>query len=288
MKKKILTAIWITICLFGLVACSSGQKSDVQEPQKGGEEQTEQQEVIASYPENYVCRKEAGLFGNETYKRNDILTITIRDSLDGMADDAWDVSENKDGSVMAWVEDGTNFCIGEKGGVTARDCENLFSNFSNVTAINLNGCFYTNPAENFKDMFSGNWNLTELDLSSLNTSNAVTMEEMFEDCTRLLTLDISSFDTSKVENMASMFLFCQELKEIDVSSFDTGNVTNFTAMFKACYKLESLDLSGFDLSHSISCKEMFLCCELLSDVGCELSIPSGIDTTDMYDRSGME
>ncbi len=103
-------------------------------------------------------------------------------------------------------------------------------------------------------MFGENYYLTELDLSSLNTANAETMEKMFMGCARL----------------------------------EKVNVTNFEGMFKACWVIQSLDLSNFDLSKATTCKDMFLCCELLTDVGCELNIPSGIDTTDMYDRSGME
>lgn len=307
MKKKLFLVAWLMVCSLGLAACGGRQANEMKVTNEAEEvkevadtDEVAEDEVVEdtvveeeqmdfeAYPANYVKRDQKGLFGNETYKKNDMLTITIKDSLEGMAADAWDVSEYGDGSVMAWVENGTDFCIGGEGGVTARDCEELFWNFSNVTSIELNDCFYSEPATNFKDMFSGNWNLTELDLSSLNTSNATTMEEMFQDCTRLLSIDVTSFDTSNVENMASMFAFCQELKEIDVSSFDTSNVTDFTAMFKACYKVEKLDLSGFDLSQSRSCKEMFLCCELLTGVDCELQIPSGIDTTDMYDRSGME
>ena len=84
MKKRILIAIWIMVCMLGLAACGGGQGNDGQKPQNGSQEQEEQQEIMASYPENYVKRVETGLFGNEAYGRNDILTITIKDSLDGM------------------------------------------------------------------------------------------------------------------------------------------------------------------------------------------------------------
>ena len=314
MKKRILIAIWIMVCMLGLAACGGGQGNDGQKPQNGSQEQEEQQEIMASYPENYVKRVETGLFGNEAYGRNDILTITIKDSLDGMTEDAWDVSENKDGSVMAWVEDGTNFCIGGKGGVTAKDCKSLFANFANVTEIVFNDCFYTDPAVDFTNMFGENYYLTELDLNGFNTANAETMEGMFQGCARLEKVNVTSFDTSKVKDMSKMFDQCRCFKEIDLTSFDTSsvenmyymfdhcmtiesldlssfntsNVTNFEGMFKACWVIQSLDLSNFDFSSATTCKEMFLCCELLTDVGCELSIPSGIDTTDMYDRSGME
>ena len=309
MKRNVILAL-IMICLLSLSACGGG-KEDTQRP----EGQDADKEVISvSYPENYVKRDNTGLFGNETYSRSDILTITVTDSLDGMSDEAWDVSENGDGSVMAWVEDGTNFYIGGEGGVTAKDCESLFANFANVTEIVFNDCFYTEPAVDFSYMFGENYYLTELDLSSLNTANAETMERMFMGCARLEKVNVTSFDTSKVRDMSQMFDQCRCLKEVDLTSFDTSsvenmyymfdhcmeiesldlssfqtsNVTNFEGMFKACWVIQSLDLSNFDLSKATTCKDMFLCCELLTDVGCELNIPSGIDTTDMFDRSGME
>lgn len=309
MKRNIVLVL-IILCLLSLSACGGG-KEGTEKPEG---QDTDKEVISVSYPENYVKRDETGLFGNEIYETGDILTITVKDSLDGMAEDAWDVSENGDGSVMAWVEDGTNFCIGGKGGVTAKDCELLFAGFANVTEISFNDCFYTDPAEDFTRMFSGNYYLTELDLSGFNTSNAETMEGMFAECARLEKVNVTSFDTSKVRDMSKMFDQCRCLKEVDLTSFDTSsvenmyymfdhcmllesldlssfntsNVTNFEGMFKACWVIQSLDLSNFDLSRATTCKDMFLCCELLTDVGCELLIPSGIDITDMYDRSGME
>ena len=309
MKRNIIM-ILILVCLFSLTAC--GGEKESAEKTKG--QDTNKDAIELSYPENYIKRDSTGLFGNENYQTGDILTITVKDSLDGMAEDAWDVSENGDGSVMAWVEDGTNFYIGGEGGVTAKDCKLLFARFANVTEITFNDCFYTNPAVDFTQMFSENYFLTELDLSSFNTSNAETMEGMFEVCARLERINVTSFDTSKVRNMSKMFDQCRCLKEIDLTSFDTSNVenmyymfdhcmliesldlrsfntsnvTNFEGMFKACWVIQSLDLSNFDLSKATTCKDMFLCCELLTDVGCELNIPANIDVTDMYDRSGME
>ena len=54
--------------------------------------------------------------------------------------------------------------------------------------------------------------LTDLDLSSFNTSNVTDMSYMFSDCRRLTNLDLSSFDTSSVTTMGSMFNYCWALQ----------------------------------------------------------------------------
>ena len=47
--------------------------------------------------------------------------------------------------------------------------------------------------------------LTELNLSSFNTSLVTNMNGMFSRCESLTALDLSSFNTSKVKDMEKMF-----------------------------------------------------------------------------------
>lgn len=72
-------------------------------------------------------------FGSESIKKSDVATITFLDSLDEMPEDAWDVSQDSDGSVMAWVEKGSGFYdlyIAGEGGVNANEnSAGLFLNF---------------------------------------------------------------------------------------------------------------------------------------------------------------
>ena len=60
---------------------------------------------------------------------------------------------------------------------------------------------------------------------------------MFYYCSSLTNLDLSSFNTSKVTNMYCMFSDCSSLTSLDLSSFDTSNVTNMDHMFWYCSKL---------------------------------------------------
>jgi surface protein len=68
---------------------------------------------------------------------------------------------------------------------------------------------------------------------------------MFRDCSSLTELDLSSFDTSKVTTMEGIFNNCSSLTELDLSSFDTSNVATMHSMFYNCISLTSLDLTGF-------------------------------------------
>ena len=67
-------------------------------------------------------------------------------------------------------------------------------------------------------------NLTGLNVSGLNTSNATVMSSMFESSTIDGCLDLRHFDASRVKDMFSMFQK-SESKSIDLSCFDTANVS---------------------------------------------------------------
>ncbi|EPT8999260.1 BspA family leucine-rich repeat surface protein [Listeria monocytogenes] len=94
-------------------------------------------------------------------------------------------------------------------------------------------------------MFSLCRNLSELDLSGLDTSAVTNMYAMFSGCRSLEKLDVSNFDTSSVAHMQFMFEKCSILEELDLSNFDTSSVTNMSYMFQLCPALKSLYLDNF-------------------------------------------
>ncbi len=100
-------------------------------------------------------------------------------------------------------------------------------------------------------------NLTELDVSHLDTSNMTSMSNMFYNCQSLTELDLSNFDTSKVTNMGYMFYNCQALTTLNLSNFNTSNVTDMTYMFCDCKNLTELDVSNFDTSKVTNMNYMF-------------------------------
>ncbi|HFK7045166.1 TPA: BspA family leucine-rich repeat surface protein [Listeria monocytogenes] len=141
--------------------------------------------------------------------------------------------------------------------------QQAFSN-SSLEKVIVKNNYYSNSQSltNTKQMFFMAKNLSELDLSGLNTSFVTTMERMFEGCENLKILNLSNFDfdTSSVINMDYMFADCTNLEELDVSKFDTSSVTFMQMMFQYCKSLEKLNLSSFDTSSVTRMNSMFEGC----------------------------
>ena len=111
--------------------------------------------------------------------------------------------------------------------------------------------------------FYGCRNLTNVDITNLDTSAVTDMAGMFSWCISLKSLDVSSFDTKSVTSMGRMFENCNSLKSLDLSSFNTSAVTDMSRMFNFCQSLKSLDLSSFDTSAVTSMYWMFQHCDAL-------------------------
>ena len=184
--------------------------------------------------------------------RNSVKSITFLDTLkDAPEEYFWDVSENQDGSVIAWVyQDGIMYdmYIAAEGGINAKHCDWMFYTFLNLERIDFGNAFHTDEATSMHVMFWNCGKLTDLDISGFNTGNVKDMGGMFENCQNLTKLDLSSWDTSNVTDMGSMFSNCFDLTELNVHGWDTSNVTSMSYMFRCCYNITDIDLSGWDVS----------------------------------------
>ena len=220
------------------------------------------------------------------YQRKQIASVTFLDSLRELPLDAWDVSAMGNRSVMAWVKPNGklyDLYIGAEGGVcTGVSCQKLFAGYINVKRITFCGALHTEDAENMSYMFNDCCSLTELDLSSFDTSKVQDMSGMFEECRSLTELDLNSFDTSKVQDMSGMFYFCHALTKLDLSSFNTSKVRYMSWMFEECRSLTELDLSSFNTSNVQNMRGMFEECRSLT----ELDL-SSFDTSKVQDMSLM-
>ena len=253
-------------------------------------------------------------FHNSIYKEKITKVILKNDiNIPSSAIDSWDVSEAKDGGVIAYIEDDLNggyiVTIGGDGKIIANEnSSNIFQGFSNLKGIEnlsildtsnvtnmssmFNYCesitgidvsnFNTSNVTNMAWMFYGCYKLREIDVSKFNTSNVIYMNSMFDGCISLENLDLSNWNTSKVTRMAWMFNICSGLKSIDVSKFDTSNVTDMTRMFHGCTSLENLDLSNWNTSNVTDMSDMFNSCVLLTSIG-DLSRWDTSNVTDMSD-----
>lgn len=129
--------------------------------------------------------------------------------------------------------------------------------FSHVKGIKKFNFLLTNTYRmtNMSRMFKG-VSLTDLDVSTFDTSSVTDMNYMFSTCSLLTSLDLSNFNTSSVTNMSFMFHDCFKLQSL-IFNFDTSAVTNMRFMFYNCNSLTSLDLSNFDTSSVTDMNFMF-------------------------------
>ena len=130
----------------------------------------------------------------------------------------------------------------------------LFEN-NNILEVKINS--KNAKVVDCSSMFGSCSSLTNLDLSSFNTSNVTDMGYMFSQCSSLTSLDLSSFNTLNVTDMSYMFWDCSSLTSLDLSGFDTSNVTKMNYMFYGCSSLTSLDISNFDFSNIASIENTF-------------------------------
>ena len=207
-----------------------------------------------------------------------IVTVTFVDKIDTSgATISWDVSENGDSSVMAWIKVNSaestatatkyDLYIGGNGGVTANtDSGNLFLGFSALKEINGLENFYTENVTSFESFLQNCTSLESADLSALDTSNATNFSYFFSGCSKLVSLDLSTFDTSKATTFFYMFSGCSVLKSVDMSFWNTSNVTNMSYMFYNCKNLKSLDLSSFNTSKVTTMTYLFFNCYVLEKI----------------------
>lgn len=227
------------------------------------------------------------VFGSE-YKRDRIETITFLDTLKDAPEDAWDVSEAGDGSVLAWVEDRWwwkyDLYIGAEGGVSAGEsCLGMFAGYNNVSRITFGDAFHTDRTKDMGIMFWWCDDLTQLDLSNWNTGNVQRMNDMFSCCRTLRSLDLSDWNTGSVQDMSAMFVGCWGLKTLNLKGFDTRSVQDMHNMFSDCRNLWWLNLSGFDMSNVENTANMFEGCELLENLDLKnFDMANVQDTTDMF------
>ena len=217
---------------------------------------------------NYEEWENQPFWGQTEYPRRDVRTVSFHPRLEGTPENAWDVSEGGDGTVLAWM-DGGDLHVAADGNIAPNpDASWMFAAFTNLETIDFGGCFDTANVTDMSDMFGWCSSLTALDVSGFDTANVTDMSEMFNNCSSLTALDVSGFDTANVTYMSDMFNGCSNLTALDLSGFDTANVTGMSEMFNGCSNLTALDVSGFDTAHVTSMYNMFFGCDKLTQLEC--------------------
>ncbi len=196
----------------------------------------------------------------------------------------FDASEKQDGSIIGYYTDKDNNGLYELTFVSEEviyaneSAKWLFRNLNNVKEFKFYN-FSTFKVKEFNYMFYACFLVTDLDISSFDTSCATDINGMFCECRNLKTIDLKNFETSKVIYMKDMFGDCYSLSNINFGEFDTSSVTNMWHMFNGCTNLEKLNLSGFDTTNVTNMNCMFYQCTSLTEL--DLSFFDTKNVTDM-------
>lgn len=247
-------------------------------------------------PKSTILKKECGVVGAfgsdkgmdpdyslfDECDRRDVEEIKFLDSVKNAPEDAWDVSDDNNGGVKAWMEEETLYIAANGGVIANKDCAGLFAYCTNLKKIDFNDSFQTSDVEDMQYFFYKCDSLREVDFSGIDTSSVTSMNRMFAECARLNHVDVSEFDTSSVRDMYAMFRKCSALQSIDLSDWNTERVINMSRMFEACESLVSADVSSFDTRNVKNMSYMFYQCYALS----QLDV-SGFETDNVTNMCAM-
>ena len=227
-------------------------------------------------------RENQPFWGQTKYPRKAVRTVSFHAQLEDVPASAWDVSEAKDRSILAWM-DGSDLHVAANGNIAPNpNASCMFAGFTNLQTIDFGGCLDTSGVTDMNSMFFDCSSLTSLDVSGFDTANVTDMGNMFSSCATLTSLDLRGFNTANVTDMGCMFCDCSSITSLDVSGFDTTKVTGMTGMFFNCSSLTSLDLSGFDTANVTNMYCMFYDCSSLTSLDL-----SSFDTSNVTDMNRM-
>ena len=172
-----------------------------------------------------------------------VTEIIFTDEAKPKTKEAIDVDADRDGGVVAWLDD---------------DAGTVMKVSTQVPSVKVQA------AKDSRDMFYYRGKLQRIDLKMLDTQNVTNMSSMFYDCSGLTSLDLTSLDTQNVTDMGSMFFGCSGLTGLDLTPLDTQNVTDMGSMFFGCSGLTGLDLTPLDTQNVTDMSYMFSSCSGLT------------------------
>ena len=100
--------------------------------------------------------------------------------------------------------------------------------------------------------------LTDVDLSNLDTSKIINMMAMFNYQHHLKSINgLSNWNVSNVKNMSSMFSSDPELKHLNLNNWDTSNVKDMSFMFSSSNLVVPESIENWDTGNVINMEGMF-------------------------------
>lgn len=145
---------------------------------------------------------------------------------------------------------------------------------------------------------SNKFQVEEIDLRGLDTSQVVDMSLLFNSCHSLRTVHMDGVDMSEVKKADAMFRYCESLEQVNPDSSESKYRSELKAAnladlalpkmksmekaFMGCDSLTYIDVSGIDAPHVESMKESFAYCDKLREVNM-----TGMKTPELRVASGM-
>lgn len=96
--------------------------------------------------------------------------------------------------------------------------------------------------------FCGCTNVTNLDLSHIDTSKVTLMNDCFSGCNYLKTLNTKNWNTDLVKDVARMFRNCRVLENIDLSNGTFNNAKSWQFFLEGCMSLKTVNISAWDIT----------------------------------------
>ncbi|MCL2578217.1 MAG: BspA family leucine-rich repeat surface protein [Defluviitaleaceae bacterium] len=129
--------------------------------------------------------------------------------------------------------------------IAGTNLEAFFMHFPNLETIENIHHLNLENTETIQNMFAGvstavSNNITQLDLSSWDTSNITNMQNVFSNLPNLTTLNIAGWNVENVTNMQGMFQNATGIQQLNFSGWNTENVTNMTSMFASTNALSRI------------------------------------------------
>lgn len=159
-----------------------------------------------------------------------------------------------------------------------------YAKAANIAKVVFDQSFSSATPSTTYSWFSYCSNLAKIEgLEYLNTKYVENMARMFMLCSKLSNIDLSTFDTSNVGDYQNMFVYCTGLKSVDISHFVTRKMWTMYHMFRNCTNLMDIKLPN-DLK--MISESQFQDCSSLALI----TIPAGVKQIDnnAFMNSGLE
>lgn len=165
------------------------------------------------------------------------------------------------GNNYPWMQTGgTIKKVVIEGNIILPEFPKLFRSMRELQTIENIHYLDTSSVKDMSYMFYQTYKLDQLDLSSWNTSNVVTMRGMFEE-TNASNIQLENWDVSNVADMSYMFYSASNLETLNLEQWDVSSVKYMTNMFSTIFtsksKLTKLEVSTWDVSNVIQMNNMF-------------------------------